>query len=87
MSSTEDPILKRLADLPEVPLDAAAAAAAEDVRRRARLVLIGEAPAPSPLLAHLSFAWSAAILPAVLLGSGAVYTVGAVRMIGQIFLS
>ena len=57
MRSTEDPILNDLAALPEVPRDAAAA---EALRRRARLVLIGEASVPNPLFVRLSFAWSAA---------------------------
>ena len=70
MRSTEDPILNDLAALPEVPRDAAAA---EVLRRRAQLVLAGEASAPSPLLARLSFAWSAAVLPALLLGFGSAY--------------
>lgn len=84
MSSIEDPILKSLSELPEVPLDPAQADA---VRRRARLALVGEAPAPDPLWARLSFAWSTAVLPAILLGSGAAYSWGAVKMMERIFLS
>jgi hypothetical protein len=36
---------------------------------------------------RLSLAWSTAILPTILLGTGAVYTWGAVQMIGRIFVS
>ena len=82
-----DPLLTSLAELPDVPLDPAAADA---VRRRARVALVDgrDGSAPASLAAvRLSFAWSAAILPAILLISGGAYAWGAVRMMERIFLS
>ena len=85
MKTPDDPILNSLADLPEVPLDPAAADA---VRRSARAALVdGDGGASRRLaLTRLSIAWSTAILPAILLGSGAAYTWGAVQMMGRIFV-
>jgi hypothetical protein len=89
-NTPDDPLLSSLAELPDVPLDPAAADA---VRRRARVALgddsaHGSAPSlPSPALVRLSFAWSTAVLPAILLVSGGVYAWGAVRMLERIFLS
>ncbi|AKT42579.1 hypothetical protein [Chondromyces crocatus] len=83
MRSSEDSILNDLAELPEVPCDAGAADA---LRRRARLVLTGEARASRPVLSRLSFAWSAAVLPAVLLGSGTAYVWSAMRLAEKIFV-
>ena len=82
MTSPTDPLLNDLRELPEVPIDAAMA---EDVRRRARDALTGAAEA-RPALGRLSLAWTGAILPGVLLLSGAAYTWGAVQMIGRIYL-
>jgi hypothetical protein len=84
MRPSDDPILKNLADLPEVPLDAATS---DRVQRRARIALVDAREAPHPTLMRLSLAWSTAILPTILLGTGAVYTWGAVKMIGRIFVS
>ncbi len=86
MKTPDDPILTSLAELPEVPLDPAAA---EAVRRRARVALVdGSAGSAPPLAAvRLSFAWSTAVLPAILLISGGAYAWGAVRMMERIFLS
>jgi hypothetical protein len=84
MMPSDDPILKSLADLPEVPLDAAAS---DRVRRRARIALVDTAAEPHPTLARLALAWSGGVLPAILLGTGAVYAWGAVLMIGRIFVS
>ncbi len=69
MSTPDDPLLKSLSDLPAVPIDEAAA---EALRRRARLALVEEAAGPfSP--ARLSRAWSDAVLPLVLAASGAAH--------------
>jgi hypothetical protein len=57
------------------------------VQRRARIALVDAREAPHPTLMRLSLAWSTAILPTILLGTGAVYTWGAVQMIGRIFVS
>ncbi|WP_437924931.1 hypothetical protein WMF37_38790 [Sorangium sp. So ce291] len=77
----EDPLARSLADLPPVaPLDPARADA---VRRLARVALVEtERPAPS---ARLSLAWSAVILPGLLLSSGCVYVWDSVQKIGQIY--
>ncbi|WP_441291787.1 hypothetical protein ACSRUE_16235 [Sorangium sp. KYC3313] len=79
--SGEDPLARGLADLPPVaPLDPARADA---VRRIARAALVeAERPAPS---ARLSLAWSAVILPGLLLSSGCVYVWDSVQKIGQIY--
>ncbi|WP_437903702.1 hypothetical protein WME95_35010 [Sorangium sp. So ce327] len=79
--SGEDPLARGLADLPPVaPLDLARADA---VRRLARAALAEtERPAPS---ARLSLAWSAVILPGLLLSSGCVYVWDSVQKIGQIY--
>ncbi|WP_437671770.1 hypothetical protein [Sorangium sp. So ce131] len=79
--SEEDPLARALAELPAVPLDPARA---DVVRRSARAALIAEGARPRPL-ARLSLAWSAVILPGVLLSSGAVYVWVAVQKIGQIY--
>lgn len=83
MKTPDDPILNSLAELPEVPIDPAAA---EAVRRSARAALVEGGAPERPALSRLSLAWSSAILPAILLGSGALYTWGAVQMMGRIFL-
>ncbi|WP_437973911.1 hypothetical protein WMF11_35520 [Sorangium sp. So ce295] len=79
--SGEDPLARGLADLPPVaPLDPARADA---VRRLARAALVEtERPAPS---ARLSLAWSAVILPGLLLSSGCVYVWDSVQKIGRIY--
>ncbi|WP_437294292.1 hypothetical protein [Sorangium sp. So ce426] len=79
--SGEDPLARGLADLPPVaPLDPARADA---VRRLARDALVeAERPAPS---ARLSLAWSAVILPGLLLSSGCAYVWDSVQKIGQIY--
>ncbi|WP_437276198.1 hypothetical protein WME90_33810 [Sorangium sp. So ce375] len=79
--SGEDPLARSLADLPLVPLDPARADA---VRLRARAALVDEAEHPAPS-ARLSLAWSAVILPALLLSSGCVYVWDSVQKIGQIY--
>lgn len=79
--SGEDPLARGLADLPQVaPLDPARADA---VRRLARVALV-ETERPSPS-ARLSIAWSAVILPGLLLTSGCVYVWDSVQKIGQIY--
>jgi hypothetical protein len=79
--SGEDPLARGLADLPPVaPLDPARADA---VRRLARAAL-GETERPAPS-ARLSLAWSAVILPGLLLSSGCVYVWDSVQKIGQIY--
>jgi hypothetical protein len=80
--SEEDPLLNDLSRLPAVPLDPAVADA---VRRSARAALVEPAAAATPL-DRLSLAWSGSLLPGLLLASGAAYTWGAVRMLGQIFV-
>jgi hypothetical protein len=79
--SGEDPLARGLADLPLVQLDPARADA---VRLRARAALVDEAERPAPS-ARLSLAWSAVILPALLLSSGCVYVWDSVQKIGQIY--
>ena len=71
---SDDPIARNLAELPPIPLDPAAADA---VRRRARIAFIeGEGALPG---------WPAALLQGVLLASGAVYTCFSLIMIARIF--
>ncbi|WP_437912372.1 hypothetical protein WME73_35010 [Sorangium sp. So ce302] len=79
--SGEDPLARGLADLPPVaPLEPARADA---VRRLARDALVEtERLAPST---RLSLAWSAVILPGLLLSSGFVYVWDSVQKIGQIY--
>ncbi|MGK3986216.1 hypothetical protein WME99_24435 [Sorangium sp. So ce136] len=79
--SGEDPLARRLAELPAVPLDPAVADA---VRRRARAALAEGAERPAPL-ARTSPAWAAVLLPGLLLSSGAVYVWDSVQKIGQIY--
>ncbi|XXX74280.1 hypothetical protein WMF30_42210 [Sorangium sp. So ce134] len=79
--SEEDPLARGLAELPAVPLDPARA---EAVRRRARAAFLEEAARPGPH-ARLSIAWSAVILPGLLLSSGAVYVWDCVQKLGQIY--
>jgi hypothetical protein len=71
---TEDPIARGLAELPRVPIDPAAA---EAVRRRARIELIESGSArPS---------WPVTALQGVLLTSGAVHAWFSLVMIARIF--
>ncbi|WP_437587122.1 hypothetical protein [Sorangium sp. So ce1000] len=80
--SGEDPLARGLADLPPVaPLDPARTDA---VRRVARAALVEEAERPAAS-SRLSLAWSAVILPGLLLGSGCVYVWDSVQKIGQIY--
>jgi hypothetical protein len=80
-----DPLLRGLAELPPVPVDDAVADA---LLRRARAELIGAGErARRPLSAHLAAAWSDAILPSVLVVSGAAYAWMSVIAIGRIFVS
>lgn len=77
-----DPLLARLAELPAVPVDPAAA---EALRRTARAALL-EPATPPPLLARLSLTWAELGLPAVLLVSGAAYTWSSAQLMGRIFI-
>jgi hypothetical protein len=79
----DDPLLRGLAELPPVPVDDAAA---EALRRRARIALVDEG-APRPAFARLAAAWSGAVLPGLLLASGAAYAWTSVIMFGRIFAS
>jgi hypothetical protein len=80
-----DPLLRSLAGLPPVPVDDAVADA---LRRRARAELVGAGErALRPLSSRLAAAWSDAILPSVLVVSGAAYAWMSVITIGRIFVS
>ncbi|WP_437851943.1 hypothetical protein [Sorangium sp. So ce363] len=82
--SGEDPLARGLADLPPVaPLEPARADAVRRLARDALVELVEtERLAPST---RLSLAWSAVILPGLLLSSGCVYVWDSVQRIGQIY--
>ncbi len=81
MKSDSD-LLARLADLPDVPLDAHAVAA---VRRRARAALAEEREGDR--LARLARLWTGVMLPAVLVASAVLYAYGSFEFVERTYIA